>query len=206
MQAETEESTLQQTHNKEPESLSLLTLSQDIQILKDTVNALVRGNGAPIAETARVNKRPRSPSPVSVDRGERKKIKTGNEEFDSFSQLELELSESDHSNDEEDDDYIKELESFYETTEKRGEAIEDRLAKVVDCGLSKGVINGDKIKEICEKYPAPVNCKNLVVPRTNPEIWKLLSRTQQQRDARLQKTQNLVTKSITTGVKLLEEE
>ena len=84
------------------------------------------------------------------------------------------LASGSESGKESDDDTLKQLEDFYGADTIKGKDIDGKLAKIVVNGLCQG-INEEKIKEVTDSYIAPGNCKNLVMPRTNLDIWKKIS-------------------------------
>ena len=102
------------------------------------------------------------------------------------------------------DESLQGLESFYEISPKKGPQIEGKLATIIDNGLCQR-LDDEKIKEIGNKYLPPGNTKNVRVPRTNPEIWKLLSKAQRTRDIKLQRTHNIVTSMLTASINLLSK-
>lgn len=179
--------------NSVADPVTMMTISQEIITLKETINSLMkRPHPEPSGEEV-LN--PRKKRKVECD------MDIGWDDFDNLSRVSGSVSEEGEVSDE--DDTLNELESFYGAQKLKGAKIDDKLARVVDSGLTKCSPCENKLKEVCERYPAPENTKNILVPKTNPEIWKLLNKGQRVRDARLQKTQSLVTKSITASVGLL---
>ncbi|RUS80837.1 hypothetical protein EGW08_011392 [Elysia chlorotica] len=100
------------------------------------------------------------------------------------------------------DNSISNLEAFYGFHDQEGDKVDDKLIQIVDAGLCKKPDEA-KTKDLLEQYPKPVNSKNLRVPKTNVKVWKLLTKNQRLRDIRLQKSQTIITKSLTASVKLL---
>lgn len=72
----------------------------------------------------------------------------------------------------------------------------EKLATVANDGL-RTKINGEKIKEVAEKYLRPKNVENLKTPTVNSEIWRHLDRRVKNQDLKLSKTQALICKAIT---------
>ncbi|RUS84405.1 hypothetical protein EGW08_007789, partial [Elysia chlorotica] len=99
----------------------------------------------------------------------------GLDDLDNLSVLsEGELSEED------DDNTISNLEAFYGFHDQEGDKFDDKLIQIVDAGLCKKPDEA-KTKDLLEQYPKPVNSKNLRVPKTNGEVWKLLTKNQRLR-------------------------
>lgn len=88
--------------------------------------------------------------------------------------------------------------------EPLGEEIADSLAESVDNGIV-GEFKYSKLKEVCEKVKRPINCKNLIVPKTNEQILNILSHPQEKRDRKLCFTQVLAVKAMIKNVQLLEK-
>lgn len=175
---------------------SIQSLRHELRDLKESVQLLLRD---------RERKRPLSRSPsLSRSRSKNKRMKgmepqrkRDGDDLDYLSSH----SEGEIIEDSADED-LQELESFFEANSSKGDKIDDRLAIIIDNGLCKK-LREEKIQELGDKYLAPANSKNIRVPRTNPEIWKLLSKAQKSRDMKLQKVHNLVTKIITASVRML---
>ena len=77
------------------------------------------------------------------------------------------------SEDESDDDILKELKLFFKGTEKSGPAIDKGLADVVNEGL-QSVGQSEEVKKLREKFIRPSNVDNLQVPKVEPIIWRNL--------------------------------
>ena len=78
------------------------------------------------------------------------------------------------SEDESDDDILKELKLVFKGTEKSGPAIDKGLADVVNEGL-RSVGQSEEVKKLWEKFISPSNVDNLQVPKVEPIIWRNLS-------------------------------
>lgn len=78
----------------------------------------------------------------------------------------------------------------------------EKLATVANDGL-RTKLNGEKIKEVAEKYLRPKNVENLKTPTVNSEIWRHLDRKIKNQDLKLSKTQALICKAITPSCNLL---
>lgn len=170
-------------------------LRKDFADLKETVNALLK-------------RRSRSPSQSLSSPIKRSKKEEGPVAGPSHKTLdaldELSDSDSNSSSGEIVDSDLDELVEVFGNNEKTGAKIDEKLANLVDSGLTKKPSSDLRIKEVCEKYPKPENSKNLRVPKTNPELWKLLTKAQRVRDVKFQKTQNLITKSVIASAQLLD--
>ena len=73
------------------------------------------------------------------------------------------------SEDESDDDILKELKLVFKGTEKTGPAIDKGLADVVNEGL-RSVGQSEEVKKLQEKFIRPSNVDNLQVPKVEPII------------------------------------
>ena len=86
------------------------------------------------------------------------------------------------SEDESDDDILKELKLVFKGTGKSGPAIDKRLADVVNKGL-RSVGQSEEVKKLREKFIRPSNVDNLQVPKVEPIIWRNLSHKGKATDA-----------------------
>ena len=77
------------------------------------------------------------------------------------------------SEDESDDDILKELKLVFKGTEKSGPAIDKGLADVVNEDL-QSVGQSEEVKKLREKFIRPSNVDNLQVPKVEPIIWRNL--------------------------------
>ena len=169
----------------------LMSLREEITEIKNAVQTLIN------------DKKRKSCSPPRDSTN--KKLKSSQNHSPSWDDLENFSSHSEGEiNDNSEDENLLELESFFEMIDKKGGRIDTKLATIIDNGLCKQ-LSEEKIKEIGDKYLPPENTNNIRVPRTNQEIWKLLSKTQKGRDIKLQKTQNIITKTITASVGMLDK-
>lgn len=98
---------------------------------------------------------------------------------------------------------LSELEECFGSSEKCGDEIMDKLAKVTNEGL-RTKLDGSKIKDATEKYLRPRNVENLKTPRVNNEIWRHLSRNTRNQDLKLSRTQTLVCKAIIPQLHLID--
>jgi hypothetical protein len=98
---------------------------------------------------------------------------------------------------------LAELEDCFGSDEKCSENKMDKLAKVANDGL-RTKLNGEKIKEVAEKYLRPKNVENLKTPTVNNEIWRHLDRRVKNQDLKLLKTQALICRAITPQLQLID--
>ncbi|XP_071955992.1 uncharacterized protein [Antedon mediterranea] len=59
--------------------------------------------------------------------------------------------------------------------------------------------------ENCQKYPKPINCQNLLVPRVNPLIWENLTPNVQNLDLKIQKCQKPLVKGLVAFLRSADE-
>ena len=71
---------------------------------------------------------------------------------------------------------FEDLPQVFTSDEQVGPRILEPLSEVIDYGLRANTIE-DSMKLLQDKYPRPENCKNLIVPRINNELWPKLSKT-----------------------------
>ena len=90
------------------------------------------------------------------------------------------------SEDESDDDILKELKLVFKGTEKSGPAIDKGLADVVNEGL-RSVGQSEEVKNLREKCIRPSNVDNLQVPKVKPILWRNISDKGEATDAAAQK-------------------
>lgn len=123
---------------------------------------------------------------------------TGNMDDDFLSKLREAQSSTTQAHLDEDrdiSDTIRDMDQFFDQTEKTGDNIDDRLAAIVNKGIHLHIRN-EKRKPLLEKYSRPGNCDNLIVPRYNRGSWASLKKQTKIADAKLQNTQNLLCKSL----------
>ena len=192
--------------------VEIQNIRKDIDDLKNSLNLLISNSNKRSRSTSPDKKITKKRKSEQVEEGEviesiagpsgsKTNTLTISDDFD----LLTSDSDSDQDKHSDSDCDLDELEEVFGSSEKYGPKIEDKLCKLIDSGLTKNPSSDVKIKEVCKKYPRPENSKNLRVPRTNLEIWKLLSKGQKAKDIRLQKIQNLTTKSAIASSNLLDE-
>ena len=79
-----------------------------------------------------------------------------------------------YSEDESDDDILKELKLVFKGTEKSGPAIDKGLTDVVNGGL-RSVGQSEEVKKLPEKFIRSSNIDNVQVPKVEPIIWRNIS-------------------------------
>ena len=81
-----------------------------------------------------------------------------------------------------------------DSQEQTSDPVNKKLAEVANaCWLKK--LGDDQYKETTGKYFRPENCKKVVVPKVNEEIWGKLSRNAKSRDVKFSRLQSNVTKA-----------
>ena len=107
------------------------------------------------------------------------------------------------SEDESDDDVLKELKLVFKGTEKSGPAIDKGLTDVVNEGL-RSVGQSEEVKKLREKFIRPSNIDNLQVLKVEPIIWRNLSDKGKVTDAAVQKALSKFMPGLTAIVQQLE--
>ena len=107
------------------------------------------------------------------------------------------------SEDESDDDILKEFKLVFKGTEKSGPAIDKGLTDVVNEGL-RSVGQSEEVKKLQEKFIRPTNVDNLQVPKVEPIIWRNLSDKGKATDAAVQKAVSKFMPGLTAIVQQLE--
>lgn len=81
-----------------------------------------------------------------------------------------------------------------DSQERTSDPVNKKLAEVANvCWLKR--LGDDQYKETTGKYFRPANCKKVVVPKVNKEIWGKLSRNAKSRDVTFSRLQSNVTKA-----------
>ena len=107
------------------------------------------------------------------------------------------------SEDDSDDDILKELKLVFKGTEKSGPAIDKGLADVVNEGL-RSVGQSEEVKKLREKFIRPSNVNILQVPKVEPIIWRNLSDNGKATDAAVQKAVSKFMPGLTAFVQQFE--
>ena len=168
----------------------------------------------------------RNPSDRDIINKKRKLLQNVENESESDADSEIEVSETHHipdtqqastskeldnilsdgelaSEDESDDDILKELKLVFKGTEKSGPAIDKGLADVVNEGL-QSVGQSEEVKKLREKFIRPSNVDNLQVPKVEPIIWRNLADKGKATDAAVQKAVSKFMPGLTAIVQQLE--
>lgn len=136
--------------------------------------------------------------------GERSDSEVSEDEHELDPWDDLSSSSSNDNGDDEGDDQLGPLRDLFgELKDACGPDISTKLADAINLALSRDT-DEDKVKALCEKIKRPKNCPNICVPRTNEMIWKSRSLGQKSRDIKLQRTQGLVVKSLSTVATLMD--
>ena len=107
------------------------------------------------------------------------------------------------SEDESDDDILKELKFVFKGTEKSGPAIDKGLADVVNGGL-RSVGQSEEVKKLREKCIRPSNVDNLQVLKVEPIIWSSISDKGKKTDSAAQKVVSKFMPGLTAIAQQLE--
>ena len=194
-----------ESSNSNSNSDSVKELRKDVMELKNTVMLLLKEKRKRSVSPSSIGCKGDEAGPSKVQKRSCEQNETDILELDELDALSIGLSNSEEGELEaSDDEGLQDLESSFKTSSVKGTNIDDKIAKIIDSGLCKK-LSEEKFRSIGEKYPPPGNCNNIRVPRTNHEIWKFLSKSQKSKDIKLQKTQNICTKTITAAVKMLDD-
>ena len=107
------------------------------------------------------------------------------------------------SENESDDDILKELKMIFKGTEKSDPAIDKGLADVVNEGL-RSVGQSEKVIKLWEKFIRPSNVDNLQVPKVGPIIRRNIPDKRKAMDAIVQKTVSKFMPGLTAIFQQLE--
>ncbi|CAG2223797.1 unnamed protein product [Mytilus edulis] len=94
----------------------------------------------------------------------------------------------------ENENVLESMKDFISSDEKTGPKINPGLASYMNQGLRTRV-NEEKYKDLTKKYDKPANVSSLKVPRVNIGIWKQMSLRNKDVDIKLQRLQNLLSKT-----------
>ncbi|MEW8542094.1 MAG: hypothetical protein AB2693_01045 [Candidatus Thiodiazotropha sp.] len=100
---------------------------------------------------------------------------------------------------------LQELGKEFEKAEALGPKVDETLSNVVDSGI-RLMIDRNLAKELCNKYKRPENCKALVVPKINKELWNTtsLAKTSKEQDRMYQTAQKYLNQGLIPLVQLIE--
>ena len=107
------------------------------------------------------------------------------------------------SEDESDDDILKELKLVFKGTEKSCPSIDKGLAEVLNEGV-QSVGQSEEVKKLREKFIRPSNVDNLQVQKVQPFIWRNISDKGKVTDAAVQKAVSKFMPGLTAIVQQLE--
>ena len=98
---------------------------------------------------------------------------------------------------------LMELGIKLEKTQAVGKKVADTLSDVVDSGIHS-MIDRNLAKELCGNYDRPENCKALVVPKINTELWNTtsLAKVTKEKDKLLQTAQKYLNQGLIPLVQL----
>ena len=100
---------------------------------------------------------------------------------------------------------LQELGKEFNKVEELSPCVDDTLSKVVDSGI-RYMIDRNLAKELCSKYKRPENCKSLVVPKINKELWNTtsLAKTNKEQDRVYQTAQKYLNQGLIPLVQLID--
>ena len=102
---------------------------------------------------------------------------------------------------------MKELAESLDDNEATGENVKTQLAEILNKHWGKKLSPG-KIKNFSDKYKIPANCTDLVMARTEHEIWVQLNASQKKADLQVaniqQNVQKIAVATVQTANDLLE--
>lgn len=104
---------------------------------------------------------------------------------------------------ENEDEFLQDLQNFYDESEETGPVIETDLAKIINKGL-RSMGQPESVKKVKENHKRPANVNNLTVPRVAPIIWKNLSSKGRCMDAAVQKTMSKFMVGLTPIIKQID--
>ena len=88
---------------------------------------------------------------------------------------------------------LDEIAQSLDETERTDEPVSDKLANIANKRWLQ-TLSEEQLKEKIEKYPRPVNCDKVIVPKVKPEIWGKLSRQAKIDDLKFSRLQTNLTK------------
>ena len=100
------------------------------------------------------------------------------------------------------DETLAGLQDLYEGEEKVDAPIHEAFAKLINTALRRRP-GEEAMKTLMSSHPRPENVPNLVVPRTNPEVFESLRRGSAILDGFTQKVQGMLARALmvdTVGV------
>ena len=103
-----------------------------------------------------------------------------------------------------DEDLLQEWIRLDQVDESVTDPVVDGIATLLNVILKTGP-HKEKEKAILEKYSRPKNCVDLIVPKVNEEIWKILRRFTRQRDFNLQQAQATLLKAGFAVIQIIKD-
>lgn len=100
------------------------------------------------------------------------------------------------------DDLLKGLKQFFQPEAAPGPGINPQLAEIINAGL-RARPNESELEKTVEKYPAPKNCENMCIPKTNPLVWDKMKGSSRNMDNSIQKHQKLLLQSLASVVQVV---
>ena len=89
------------------------------------------------------------------------------------------------------DEFLENLSKSFEDKEETSEPVEDKLESIITKRWHEKLTE-KQLKEKADKYTRPENCKTLVAPRVNKEIWAKLERMVRGEDLKISQPQKVL--------------
>ena len=89
------------------------------------------------------------------------------------------------------DEFLENLSKSFEDKEETSEPVEDKLESIITKRWHQKLTE-KQLKEKADKYTRPENCKTLVAPRVNKEIWAKLERKVRGEDLKISQPQKVL--------------
>lgn len=113
------------------------------------------------------------------------------------------LFEPEHRQEEREDDFLGDIEQFFEERTITGEKVSEKVARVAEASL-RGSLDDEKFKQLREKYRRPENVDNLQTPVVDSFIWKGLDRQTRARDVQIQKASAQLSQCLVPVIRTLD--
>ena len=88
------------------------------------------------------------------------------------------------------DEFLENLSKSLEDKEETSGPVEDKLESIITKRCHQKLTD-KQLKDKLEKYTRPANCKTLLAPRVNKEIWVKLERKARGEDLRISQPQKV---------------
>ena len=92
-------------------------------------------------------------------------------------------------------DIYKEVHQFFDKDEKLGNAVSSESADLIKSGL-RNVMGPARERDFLDSIRRPSNCDTLLVPKTNPPVWREIRQTTKEQDVIYQRFQAIAHKGI----------